>query len=573
MRICLVLGIVSATFAVASSGETTKAPADVLLVNGAIYTVDAARSWASAVAVTGDRISYVGDSATAKTYAGPHTRVIDLNGRMLLPGFQDSHVHPSDAPNPDNALDLHSIIHREQVLERIREFAAAHPGARWILGEGWDEVAFLPTGQPTRAMLDSVVPDRPAYLQNNSGHEGWANTRALEAANITMKTPDPENGRIERDAAGIPTGALQEEAMDLVEKVIPPPTAEERLANLTAALTKLTRLGITAAEDAAVSPEAARAYQTLDRAGRLQTHTTLCQVFKSSEDDDAQIKAFVEQRSALAGKRLRAGCVKIFLDGAYGSHTVALLQPYSDEPRFGRGALFVKQERLNRLVSRLDALGFQVHMHTQGDAAVRGALDAFAEARRLNGFRDNRHTLAHLVLIDDADVSRFRTLGVIANMTPLWSLDDPWETVFAPRLFGAERYSEMYRTRTLIDAGVMLVWGSDWPVTGVSPLDGLETAVTHRYPGGTDLAGHPDRAWKPEERVTLEQAITAYTSAGAYLMHDEHERGSILPGLSADLVVLGRNLFDTPVLEIHKVEVDMTFIAGKVVFERMPVAH
>jgi predicted amidohydrolase YtcJ len=569
MLIRVSLGMIATIFSVVSSAAT---PADILFVNGAVYTVDAARSWASAVAVTGDHISYVGNTSTANTLAGPHTRVIDLNGRMLLPGFQDSHVHPSDARNPDNALDLHGIIQRDRVLEQIRQFAAAHPDLRWIVGEGWDEAAFLPSGQPTRAMLDSVVADRPAFLQNNSGHEGWANTRALEAAGITARTPDPENGRIERDAAGIPTGALQEEAMDLVQKVIPPPTPEERVADLSAALSKMLALGVTAVEDAAVTPEAARAYQTLDRAGRLQTRTNLCQLFKSSEDDDSQVKAFVAQRAALAGKRLRAGCVKIFLDGAYGSHTVVLLQPYSDDPKFGKGSLFVKQERLDRLVSRLDALGFQVHMHTQGDGAVRGALNSFAEARHVNGFRDNRHTLAHLVLIDDADVPRFRSLGVIANMTPLWSLDDPWETVFAPRLFGAERYSEMYRTRTLIDAGVMLVWGSDWPVTGVSPLDGLETAVTHRYPGGTDLAGHPDRAWKPEERVTLEQAITAYTAAGAYLMHDEHERGSIVAGRSADLVVLNRNLFEMPVLEIHKVEVDMTVIAGKVVYERQPRA-
>jgi predicted amidohydrolase YtcJ len=569
MHLRLALGTICAVLSTVSSAST---PADVLFVNGAVYTVDAARSWASAVAVTGGRISYVGDSATAKTYAGPHTRVIDLDGRMLLPGFQDSHVHPSDAPNPDDALDLHGIMQRDKVLERIRQFATAHPAARWIVGEGWDEAAFLPSGQPTRAMLDSAVPDRPAYLRNNSGHEGWANTRALEAANITVKTSDPENGRIERDAGGIPTGAIQEEAMDLIEKAIPPPSPGERVVNLSAALTKMTRLGITAAEDAAVTPEAARAYQTLDRAERLQTRTNLCQLFKSSEDDDSQIKAFVAQRSALAGNRLRAGCVKIFLDGAYGSHTVVLLQPYSDDPKFGAGTLFVKQERLNRLVSRLDVLGFQVHMHTQGDGAVRGALDAFAEARRINGFRDNRHTLAHLVLIDDADVPRFRTLGVVANMTPLWSLDDPWETVFAPRLFGAGRFAEMYRTRTLIEAGVVLVWGSDWPVTGVSPLDGLETAITHRYPGGTDLAGHQDRAWKPEERVTLEQAITAYTSAGAYLMHDEHERGSIVRGLSADVVVLSRNLFEVPALEIHTVEVDMTVIAGKVVYERTKAA-
>jgi predicted amidohydrolase YtcJ len=263
--------------------------------------------------------------------------------------------------------------------------------------------------------------------------------------------------------------------------------------------------------------------------------------------------------------------VKIFLDGAYGSHTVLLLQPYSDEPKkFGKGKLFVDQGRLNLLVTRLDAAGFQVHMHAIGDGAVHAGLDAIAESRRENDFRDNRDTLAHLGLIDDADVPRFRILGVIANMTPVWSVDDPWETIFAPRLFGPERFHELYRTRTLLDSGAILVWGSDWPVTTVSPLDGFETATTHRYPGGKDLKGQKDRSWKPEERVSLEQAIVAYTSAGAYLLHDDLLRGSLVAGKAADLVVLSRNLFETPVLEIHNVKVDMTVVAGQVVFERTP---
>jgi hypothetical protein len=291
-------------------------------------------------------------------------------------------------------------------------------------------------------------------------------------------------------------------------------------------------------------------------------------VFGPSESDDAQIERFIARRTALAGHRLRATCVKIFLDGAYGGHLLSLLQPYSDEPKFGKGKLFVDPERLNHLVKRLDAADFQVHMHAIGDGAVHAGLDSFAAARRANGFRDNRDTIAHLSLIADADVPRFRTLGVIANMTPLWSIDDPWETVFAPRLFGPERFHELYQTRTLLDAGVILVCGSDWPVTGVSPLDGIESAMTHRYPGGKNLTGKEDHSWKPKERVSLEQAIVAYTSAGAYLLHDETTRGSLTVGKVADLVVLDRNLFETPPLDIHNVQVDMTVLGGTVIFER-----
>ncbi len=542
--------------------------ADMVFVNGAVYTVDAARSWASAVVVTGDRITYVGDDATARDFAGPATRVVDLGRRMLLPGFQDSHVHPGMVPNPADYVRLDGLIRRQEVLERLRQYAQARPEKPWIEGGGWDETAFLPSGLPTREMLDSVVPDRPAYLVNNSGHGGWANSLALAAAGISADTADPPNGRIERDADGQPTGALHEEsAMALVDAVIPPLTAEARVLNLSAALDEMSRLGITALEDAMATPEIARAYKTLDERGELKQRTNLCLPHSPAEDDDAQIQSFLTQRAELAGRRLRASCVKLFLDGAYGSHTVVLLEPYSDDPkRYGKGELFIEQSRLDRLVTRLDAEGFQVHAHAQGDGAVRAALDAFAEARRHNGFRDNRHTIAHLCLIDAADIPRFRTLGVIANMTPLWSLGDAWETVFAPRLFGPERSQRIFQTRTLLGSGVMIAWGSDWDVTGVSPLDGLETATTHRYPGGIDLAGNEDSAWIPEERISLEQAIVAYTSAGAYLMHADSTRGSLSAGNLADFVVLDSNLFERNPLEIHTVQVDMTVVGGQLVY-------
>lgn len=560
-------GIIAAIGCAAQAFATSGA--ELVFLNGAAYPVNESRSWASAVVVSGEEIAYVGDDATARTFIGPGTRVIDLKGRMLLPGFQDSHVHPADAPNPVTSLDLHGLTTKDRIFQRIRQYAKSHPDKAWIVGSGWDESAFLPGGRPTRQMLDAIVPDRPAFLYDNAGHEAWVNTRALRAAHLTAATPDPANGRIERDAAGQPSGALQEDsAMELVLSVIPPPLPEDVALNLLAALQEMSRLGITALEDAMATRDIARAYQALDRQGKLEQRTNLCLEFRPSENDDMQVQRFLAERTALAGRRLRATCVKLFLDGAYGSHTLVLLQPYFDEPKFGKGTLFIEQQRLNRLVTRLDAEGFQVHMHAEGDGAVQAGLDAFEEARRKNGVRDNRHTIAHLCLIDAADVPRFRTLGVTANMTPLWMLGDPWETVFAPRLFGPERSQRIFQTRTLLGSGVMLVWGSDWPVTGVSPLDGLETATTRRYPGGKDLDGKEDRAFLPEERVSLEQAIVAYTAAGAYLMHDENNRGSLDKGKTADLVVLEKNLFDVSPLAIHQTRVEMTVIAGKIVFER-----
>ena len=572
MRLRGVLGalLLLAAVAALAQGKPAHTYGDLVFVNGAVYTGDAARSWASAVVVTGNRITYVGDDATARSQAGSTSRVIDLRQRMLLPAFQDSHSHPAMAPNPATALSLHGLVKREQIFAKIKAYARAHPEKKWIVGDGWDEVAFLPSGQPDRAMLDELVPDRPAYLVNNSGHQAWVNTRALNLAGITAKTRDPANGRIERDARGVATGSLQEEsAMNLVAMRIPPATAEEMVTDLTAAQNEMLRFGYTAVIDAMATPEVARAFKTLDERGQLRLRSRLCLPHNPDLDDAQQVQSFIAQRAALAGRYVRADCVKIFLDGAYGSHTVVLLEPYSDEPeKYGKGKLFVEQGRLNRLITQLDAAGFQVHIHAQGDGAVRAGLDAFAEARRSNGVRDNRHTIAHLCLIDAADIARFRQLGVVANFSPIWSRGDPWEAIFAPKLFGPQRSQRIFQTRTLLDAGVQLVWGTDWPVTGVSTLEGLETAITHRYPGGIDPNGKPDTAWNPGERLGLPQAISAYTSAGAYLMHDDATRGTVSAGKVADLVVLNRNLFDTPPLEIHSVPVDMTVMDGNVVFER-----
>jgi predicted amidohydrolase YtcJ len=549
---------------------TPAAPgADLVFVNGALYTVDPARSWASALVVTGGRIAYIGDDASARPFVQLGTRVVDLGGRMLLPAFQDSHVHPAYVPNPANELDLHGIKDRAELLARIRRFAQTHRDRPWITGSGWTEAAFLPSGQPSREFLDAAVPDRPAFLKNDSGHEGWANSRALAAAHIGPGTPDPLNGRIERTPSGTSTGVLQESAMDLVIAVMPPASPSEIENNLQVALARMTRLGFAALEDADATPVIAAAYRALEQRGKLRLRVNLCQEFDPAKPDAEQLEKFLAQRAALQGRRLRANCVKIFMDGAYGSHTVALLEPYSDDPeRWGRGKLFVSPERLAVLVSRLDAEGLQVHMHAQGDGAVHAALDAFAEAQRRNGLNNNRHTLAHLCLIAQADIARFRSLHVIANMTPLWSIGDSWETVFAPRMFGPERVKRLYPARELLEAGAVVVWGSDWPVTGVSALDGLETAVTHRYPGGVDPAGKEDAPLVPAESVTLAQAITAYTAAGAFLLHDEVDRGTLGTGKLADLVVLDRNLFETPPLAIHTAQVDMTVLEGEIVYER-----
>lgn len=568
--VCGLLGLlaalpVGAAVAVAPPGSAP-AVADLVFVDGAVYTLDAARRWASAVAVHDGKIVYVGNDAGARAFVGPRTRVVDLHGKMLLPAFQDSHAHPSLVPNPASQLDLEGLQDRGALFARIRAYAVAHPQRAWLLGRGWDEAAFLPSGRPTRQMLDAIVPDRPVFLINNSSHQAWANSAALEAAGITRDTPDPVNGVVVRDAAGEPTGSLQEMAMSLVERAVPPAALEERAADLLAALRQMNAQGITATVEAAAEPATIEAYELLQHSGRLTTRTRLCQLFDPARtDDESQVRQFVAVRARVAGPDLDANCVKILLDGGYGSRSVALLQPYAI-PGLGSGKLFVDPARMTALVVRLDALGFQVHIHAIGDRSVRTALDAVAAARKANGGGGPTHTLAHLSLVDPTDVPRFRQLNVMPNMTPLWSRPDPWQTVFAVEMFGAQRAGESYRTRTFAESGALLVWGSDWPVTGVATLDGIETAVTHRHPGGRDAEGREDRPWNPDQRLSLPQTLAAYTTAGAALFGESARRGSIEPGKDADLVVLGRNLFETPPGEIHGVPVELTLRRGRLLF-------
>jgi len=545
------------------------APADLVLLHGRIYSGTNGVPDAEAIVVQDGRIVYVGADAIAHSAIGTQTRVIDLKGRRVVPGFQDSHVHPADAPNPETSLDLHGLTTRTAIAQRIRKFAATHPHSPWIVGDGWDKIAFRPNGLPTREFLDSLVPDRPAFLTDNSGHSAWVNSRALAAAHVSADTPDPLDGRIERTPDGQPYGVLHEDAaMDLVTPLLPVISDDEEVANLRHALTHMVQLGVTAVEDAMATPAVIAAYRTLASRGELSVRANLCMPFRPTEDDNAQIEAFIAQRELLPGPRLTANCVKIFLDGAYASHTLALLAPYSDDPRYGSGSLFVDAARLNRIITRLDAEGFQVHLHTQGDGAVRAALNAIESAQLTNGTTDRRHTLAHLCLVDTADVPRFKALNVVANMTPLWSLGDVWEAEDGPRLFGAECSARLLPARELLNAGATLAWGTDWPVTDVSPLAGIETAITHRYPGGVDPKGHPDTTWHPSGRLNLAEAFNAYTAAGAYLLHEDGLRGRIAAGYAADVVVLNRDPFAMPALNIHRIRVDYTIIDGRVVYAR-----
>lgn len=543
------------------------APADVVFVGGAVYTVNPKQPWAEAVAVQGNLILYAGNNKKARTYIGPATRVVELGGRMMLPGFVDSHLHPGGGMDLSR-VRLGQVFDRREVIRRVREYAKANPDQPWVLGGGWEAGAFKPAGVPSWQLLDSLVPDRPAFLTASDGHTGWANSKALALAGITRNTPDPANGIVGKDpATGEPNGVLYETATDLLRPHLPKPSPEDYQRGDRMFLRALAEAGITAAMDAGAGPRTDSGFAALAKAGELTARMVLCQRYDPDLNDSVQIASFVARRAALGGGNPRASAIKIMLDGIIEQYTGVLLQPYQDKPGF-TGRLFVEPARLRRVVTQLDKLGFQLHFHTIADGAVRAALDALEAARQTNGPRDSRHIISHVQLIDPADISRLKQLGVIASMTPVWSRGDDLNRTFAEPRIGPERSRWLYPHQSILKAGGRLAWGTDWPVTTLVPVEGIETAVTRRYNGGLNPEGKPDQPWIPQERLTLEQSIAAYTRGSAYALFLEKERGTIETGKVADLVVLNRNLFKVPELEIHRVPVDMTLHEGQIVYER-----
>ena len=537
-------------------------PADLVLRNGAVYTVDAARSWARTVAVREGRIVHVGGDSLPSGLIGPETEVVDLAGGMLLPGFEDGHVHLLLGGVELGECTLYTLENAVAVLDSITACAAARPDG-WLRGVGWELTAF-PGANPSKAALDRIAPDRPAFMEAADGHSAWANSRALELARITRDTPDPPDGRIERDPrTGEPTGALRETAIDLVSRLLPERTDAELAAGLERALPLAAERGITTIMEALASESLLRAYASADRAGRLTLRVV---VAADAEPDSTGVEGVVrrlgEWRSQYTTPRVRPSTAKLFEDGVIESGTAALLEPYLDR-KGDAGKPIYSQPVLDSLATALDRNGWQVHVHAIGDRAIRMTLDAFEHARLASGARDARHTITHLQLIDPADLPRFRQLGVVANFEPFWANGDEYLTRLAEPALGPKRSRWLYPIRSVAKEGAVVSAGSDWSVSSLAPLDGIQVAVTHRPPDAPDQP-----TWRPEEAVDLPTAIAMYTINAAYQNHLERETGSIEVGKLADLVVLERNLFDVPADELHAVRVTRTFLEGKTIYPR-----
>lgn len=528
------------------------APAeDLWLRGGRVWTGDPARPWAESVLVRGNRIAAVdSDAAVGRQAAG--ARVIPLRGRLVVPGFQDTHLHFLGGSLALGEIDLNGICSLEGMLSEVENFAAAHRGDPWLRGRGWEYVC-LPGGRlPRKEDLDRITGSRPAYLAAYDGHTAWVNSRALAMAGIGRNAKYSGFGEIVLDpTTGEPTGVLKEGAMGLVRRLLPPDTPDRKRAAILQGLRYAASLGITSIANANGSAEEVALYDDLARSGELTIRTRFAYSVGPMDGE--------ETLREIAG--LPRPAIKIGVDGVIEAYTAAMLAPYANRPDT-RGQAAWTEAQITRTVTQADRLGIQVFAHAIGDRAVRMALDAIAAARKANGPRDARHRIEHIETIDPADMPRFAALGVFASMQPIHA--DPSGIEVWSACIGPERTARGFAWNSLLQRGAPLVFSSDWPASlSLSPIRGIHTAVTRQTP-----AGQPPRGWLPGERVSVEAALRAYTVHAARSNFAEAETGTIQAGKLADLVVLSQDLFAIPPQRIHATEVILTVFNGRVVHER-----
>jgi hypothetical protein len=551
---------VSALIALALAGGIKAKPeslmADLLITNAVIRTMDPQRPQAEAVAVTGNRIAAVGTAAELAGAAGHKTRVIDAKGRLVLPGFNDAHIHFLSGGFQLSGVDLRDAKTVGEFAERIRRFAATHPPGRWMTGGDWDHERWPTNALPTRHLIDAFTPGTPVFVSRLDGHMALANSLALKLASVTRDTKDPDGGLIVRDPkTGEPTGVLKDAAMSLVYKVIPESTFEEKLAAARTAIAHAASLGVTSVQDMSTGADVG-VYQTLLQRGELKTR-----IYGLTPLTKWERLAATGVRAAFGSDMLRIGGLKAFSDGSLGSTTALFFEPYNDAPDT-RGLpgdeMFPKGAMLNR-VRDADRAGLQVVIHAIGDKANDEILSIFEEVTKTNNPRDRRFRIEHAQHLRARDIPRFARGRVIASMQPYHCADDGrW----AEKRIGPERAKGTYAFRSLLDSGVTLAFGSDWTVAPLDPLQGIAAAVTRRTLDGK----HPN-GWVPEQKITIEEAVRAYTIGSAYAEFADGVKGSLAPGKLADLVLLSRNLFEINPTEIGSARALLTVMDGQVVFE------
>lgn len=540
--------------------------ADLILRGGRVYTVNPAQPWAEAVALRGDRIVAVGSNADVDRLAGDRTVVIDLGGKLVLPGFNDTHIHFLEGSLALDQVSLDSAKSLAEMQERVRAYALARPEQAWIAGRGWI-YEYVDGGRlPTRADLDTVVSDRPVYLEAYDGHTAWVNTKALEVAKVNGASVPDGYGEIVKDhRTGLPTGVLKEgAAMEMVHRAIPKPTRAHQRAALRLGLAEARRNGICSIQNASGTLEELDLYQSLLDANELTVRVYFAiTVDKQTSPQDLDLVAAASSR--FRGPWIKAGAVKIFMDGVIESHTAGMLDPYSDDPSTSGSPEYTASE-IDRLVSDLDRRGFQIFTHAIGDRSVRMVLDAYARAASTNPSHPRRHRIEHIETISAQDIPRFAGLGVVASMQPYHASPDI--TGIWARNAGEARLQRAFAWQSIRAAGAHMGHGSDWPVVTLNPLVGLHAAITRE-----DLEGKPEGGWVPLQRLSLEQAILGYTRDAAYASFDDDAKGSIEPGKLADLVVLADDIFEISPRKIGATAVRMTIAGGRIVYETPGLAR
>jgi predicted amidohydrolase YtcJ len=530
--------------------------ADLIITKAKVWTVDKSNPTAQAVALLGDRIVAVGSNSDVDNWRGPNTRVIDAEGKLLLPGFNDAHVHFVNGGLALDAVQLNDATSPEEFARRIGERAKQTPKGEWIMGGDWDETKWTPAKLPTKELIDPVAPETPVFVSRYDGHMSLANSIALRLAGVTAKTPDPPGGVIVRDAQGNPTGALKDAAMDLVNKVIPPLSHDQRMKAVKRALAHAASLGVTSVQHMDPDYEDIGAYSELLEKGGLTTRIYAAPLITQVDD---QTKIGI--RHAFGGPFLRIGALKAFADGSLGSATAYFFQPFDDQPN-NHGILSDEMHPVSLMRDRMmkaDAAGLQLCTHAIGDQAISMFLDIYSEITQAHGEADRRFRIEHAQHMAAKDFDRFARLHVIASVQPFHAIDDGrW----AEGRIGHDRASRTYAFRTFLNHGVRLALGTDWDVAPLNPMLTVYAAVTRATLDGKNPSG-----WFPEQKLTVPETVEAYTMGSAYAEFQENEKGSITAGKLADMVLLSDDIFSVPPEKIRDVKVVKTIVGGKIVWD------